>query len=195
MWIHESFTNYSESLFIESKWGKQAGQEYIHGTRLSILNNEPIIGPYGVNKEGSGDMYPKGGNLLNMVRTIINDDAKWRDILRGLNKTFYHQTVTHQQIIDYINQQSGTNLTPVFDQYLKYRNLPTLELMTIGGKLMCRWVADADGFNMPVRVRIKGGEYQFITPRTRFTPVNINGATKDNLEVDVFNYYIGVLLD
>jgi aminopeptidase N len=195
MWIHESFTNYSESLFIESIWGKQAGQEYVHGTRNGINNNGPIVGAYGVNKEGSGDMYPKGGNMLNMIRTIINDDAKWRDILRGLNKTFYHQTVTYDQIVNYVNEQSGKNLSPVFDQYLHYKTLPILEFMTINGKLMCRWVADANNFNVPVKVKIKGGEYQFITPGTRFTPLNLEGATKDNLEVDTFNYYIGVLID
>jgi aminopeptidase N len=196
MWIHESFTNYSESLFIESKWGKQAGQEYVHGTRFLIANDRPIVGPYNVNKEGSSDMYYKGGNLLNMVRTIINDDEKWRNILRGLNKTFYHQTVTYDDIVNYINEQSGINLSPVFDQYLHYKNLPILEFMTNReGKLAVRWQADAKGFNMPVRVKIKGGEYQYIKPTIRFTPVNIEGATKDNLEVDIFNYYIGVLMD
>ena len=110
MWIHEGFTNYSESLFVESFYGKQAGQEYVHGTRLLITNDRPIVGPYNVNKEGSRDMYYKGGNLLNMVRTIINDDEKWRSILRGLNKTFYHQTVTYDDIVNYINEQSGINL-------------------------------------------------------------------------------------
>ncbi|MES2267354.1 MAG: M1 family metallopeptidase [Bacteroidota bacterium] len=195
MWIHESFTNYSESLFVEDNWGKQAGQEYVHGTRLGIQNDGPIVGPYNVNKEGSGDMYPKGGNMLNMIRTAINDDEKWRGILRGLNKTFYHQTVTYDQVVDYINQQSGINFSPVFAQYLKHANIPTLEFMTINGKLMARWIADVHDFNMPVRVRVKGGEYQFITPKTRFTPLTIAGATKDNLEVDTFNYYIGVLMD
>jgi aminopeptidase N len=197
MWIHEGFTNYSESLFVEKFYGKQAGQEYVHGTRFLIQNDRPIVGPYNVNKEGSGDMYYKGGNLLNMVRTIINDDEKWRSILRGLNKTFYHQTVTYDDIVNYICDQSGINLKPVFDQYLHYRNLPILEFMVDRkGVLNCRWQADAKGFNMPVRVKLKGGEYQYIKPTTtRFTSVAIDGATKDNIEVDTFNYYIGVLVD
>lgn len=195
MWIHESFTNYSESLFIEQRYGKQAGQEYVHGTRFMIQNDAPIVGAYNVNKEGSGDMYYKGGNLLNMVRTIINDDGKWRAILRGLNKTFYHQTVTYDQVVNYINEQSGKNLSPVFEQYLKYKDIPILNFMFMKGKLFCRWIADAKGFKMPVRVRIKGGEYEFITPSTRFTPVELKNATRDNIEVDTFNYYIGVMVD
>lgn len=196
MWIHESFTNYSESLFIDKFYGKQAGQEYVHGTRPRIANDRPIVGPYNVNKEGSGDMYYKGGNLLNMIRTIINDDEKWRNILRGLNKTFYHQTVTYDDIVNYISDLSGINLRPVFDQYLHYNNLPILEFSVTGkGKLTARWLADAKGFNMPVRVRVKGGEYQFIKPTTRPIIIDINGATKDNIEVDTFNYYIGVLVE
>lgn len=196
MWVHESFTNYSESLFIETFYGKQAGQEYVHGTRMNIVNDRPIVGPYNVNREGSGDMYYKGGNLLNMVRTIINDDEKWRNILRGLNKTFYHQTVTYDQIVNYISEQAGINLSPVFDQYLHYKNIPILEFTTREGKTLCKWTnADAKGFNMPVRVRVKGGDYKFITPTTRYSPVNLEGATKDNIEVDTFNYYVGVMVD
>ncbi|WP_311182309.1 M1 family metallopeptidase [Hymenobacter volaticus] len=195
MWVHESFTNYSESLFVESLFGKQAGQEYVHGTRLGIANDAPIVGVFNVNNEGSGDMYPKGGNLLNMTRTLINDDEKWRQILRGLNKTFYHQTVNGTQVINYINQQSGQDFTKMFEQYLHHPNIPTLEVRFDKGEALGRWVADVPGFTMPVRVRQKGGEYRFVTPTTAFKPLGIPGLTKDNFEVDTFNAYIGVLID
>ncbi len=195
MWIHESFTNYSESLFVEQQYGKQAGLEYTHGNRRSIQNDAPIIAAYNVNKEGSGDMYPKGGIMLNMIRTIINNDEKWREILRGLNKTFYHQTVTIEQVVGYINQQSGLNLTPVFDQYLRYKNIPTLEFRFQDKQLLARWISDVNSFSMPVKIRTKGGEYQFFNLGTSFSPVNLVSATKDNIEVDTFNYYIGMLID
>jgi aminopeptidase N len=195
MWIHESFTNYSESLFIDYNYGKQAGLEYVHGIRSGIQNDSPVQGPYGVNQEGSGDMYPKGGVLLNTIRTIINDDEKWRQILRGLNKTFYHQTVNYEDVVNYISEQSGKSLNPVFDQYIKHTNIPTLEFRFKENKLYSRWIADVDDFNMPVKVRIKGGQYQFIEPDRSWKEVNITGATKENLEVDTFNYYIGVLVE
>lgn len=192
MWIHESFTNYSESLFIETFYGKQAAQEYLQGLRRIIQNDIPVIGPYNVNKEGSGDMYPKGANLLNTVRTLINDDAKWRGILRGLNKTFYHKTVTTQQVVDYINKESGMKLTPVFDQYLRYTNIPVLDVKFENGKTMAKWTADVPNFNMPVKVRVKGGEYQLIKPTTQFTAINLPGVTKDNFEADLTGFYIKV---
>ncbi|MBW3129685.1 M1 family metallopeptidase [Hymenobacter profundi] len=195
MWVHESFTTYSESLFVETMFGKQAGQEYLHGQRWNIQNDKPIIGPYGVNTEGSSDMYDKGANMLNMLRTILNDDAKWRQLLRGLGQTFYHQTVTTAQIINYFNQQTGRDLTPIFDQYLRHASLPVLEMRVVQNQLLARWIANAPGFAMPVRVRTKGSEYQFITPTTRLQPVVLPGATPDNVEVDTFNYYVGVLVE
>ena len=204
MWIHESFTDYSESLFVESYYGKQAGQEYVHGQRMGIANDRPIVGPYGVNKEGSEDMYAKGSVILNMIRTIINDDEKWRHILRGLNKTFYHQTVTYNDITGYISKESGIDLSPVFDQYLRTASLPVLNIYQSNGKIYCMWTGCVPNFNMPVRIRVKGGEYKFFTPtssnhngpvssRSRPVEIDLPGANIDNIEVDTFNYYIGVL--
>src|SRR5690606_14033329 len=131
----------------------------------------PIIGHYHVNNEGSGDMYNKGGVLHNMVRTIINDDEKWRQILRGLNRTFYHSTVTYGDIVNYISEQSGKDLSKVYAQYVRYADIPTLEFtFAEDGKASCRWIADVPDFDMPIRVRTKGGAYQFINPKRHFTP-------------------------
>ncbi|WP_236705185.1 M1 family metallopeptidase [Hymenobacter sp. AT01-02] len=197
MWVHEGFTCYSEGLFVESQFGKKAGQQYIHGQRRNIQNDGPIIGPYEVNKEGSGDMYDKGSNMLNMIRTaVVPDDAKWRELLRGLSRTFYHQTVTTEQIVSYFNQQTGQDLTPVFNQFLRHPGIPTLEVRFSGdGQPQARWIADESDFNLPARLRTKGGEYHTLPMTTSFQPVNLPGLTKDNLEVDVENYYIGVLVE
>ena len=116
MWIHESFTNYSESLYLDYHFGTDASNDYVIGTRRGIQNKLPIIGHYNVNKEGSGDMYSKGGNMLHTIRQLINDDEKWRQILRGLNKRFYHQTVTTQEIESYMIEKSGIDLSSIFDQ-------------------------------------------------------------------------------
>jgi aminopeptidase N len=158
MWIHESFTNYSENLFVEYYYGKKAGSEYVIGTRAGIGNKEPIIGEYNVNHKGSGDMYPKGGNMLHTLRQVVNNDKKWRDILRGLNKDFYHQTVTTQQIENYLSKKVGRDLTPVFHQYLRDIRVPKLEYQLTGNTLKYRWTNTVKGFNLPVKVYLNGKE-------------------------------------
>ena len=127
MWIHESFANYAESLYLDYHFGQQAASDYVIGTRHTIMNNEPIIGTYNVNKEGSGDMYPKGGNMLHTLRTWIGDDEKWRSVLRGLQRDFYHQTVTTEQIENYIATQTGKDLKAFFNQYLRDTRIPVVE--------------------------------------------------------------------
>ena len=168
MWIHEGFTNYSESLFVEYYYGKQAGAEYVRGLRKGIENDKPIIGYYDVNIEGSGDMYNKGGNMLHTLRQIVNDDQKWRTILRGLNSTFYHQTVTTKQIEDYLSKSVGLDLAPFFDQYLRDIRIPTFEYKFNNNTLSYRWTNCVPGFNMPVKVTLNGKE-QWLKPQVEWT--------------------------
>jgi aminopeptidase N len=151
MWIHEGFANYSEGLYAECKDGKEAGAQYIIGSRRNIRNDAPIIGTYGVNSEGSGDMYYKGGNMLHMIRQIVSDDEKWRSILRGIQSRFRHQTVTGQQIEDYMIQASGLNLAPIFQQYLTTPKVPVLEYKQTPDGTAYRWAEVVPGFAMPVR--------------------------------------------
>ena len=152
MWIHESFTNYSETLFTDYYYGKQAGNEYCIGTRKAIVNDKPIIGPYGVNQEGSGDMYYKGGNMIHYLRKVINNDEKFRQLLRGLNKQFYHQTVTTAQVENYINTFTGFNFNGLFNQYLRTTKVPILEYSFKNKQMAYRWQNIVDNFNMPVNI-------------------------------------------
>lgn len=158
MWLHEGFTNYSENLFTEYYWGKEQGADYVIGTRRNIQNDLPIIGTYNANREGSGDMYYKGGNLLHTIRNVINDDEKWRSILRGLNSTFWHQTVTTQQVESYITQKAGIDLSKVFDQYLRTTKIPLLKYKIDGNKLSYQYDRVIEGFAMPLRVAVNGKE-------------------------------------
>lgn len=174
MWVHEGFTNYSETLFTEYYWGKQAGNEYCQGIRHSIANDIPIIGPYGVNQEGSGDMYYKAANMLHTIRQIINNDEKFRGILRGLNKDFYHQTVTSAQVEAYISTKSGIDLRKVFDQYLRTVKIPVLEYSLNKGVLSYKWTNCVEGFSMPVKVTLVPGELSFITPTTAMQTIKAN---------------------
>ncbi|HZH96966.1 MAG TPA: M1 family aminopeptidase, partial [Flavisolibacter sp.] len=152
MWVHEGFTSYSEVLFTEYHFGKDDANKYIQGIRKSIKNDASIIGTYGVNAEGSGDMYYKGSNLIHTIRQVIGDDEKFRSILRGLNKDFYHGTVTTKQVEEYISTKSGIDFSKVFDQYLRTKDIPVLQYKTERNSVSFKWANCAEGFSMPVKV-------------------------------------------
>jgi aminopeptidase N len=192
MWIHESFIAYSENLYVDYFWGKEASAAYCRGTRLNIANDRPIIGVYNVNYSGSGDMYSKGANMLHTLRQIIDDDEKWRSILRGLNQEFYHQTVTTKQIEMYISEKSGLDLQTFFNQYLRDTRIPTFEYALLNGAMRFRWANAVDGFKMPLRIWIDGKE-KWLEPTARWQTIKeIHPNAK--VEVDSDFYVAGLEL-
>ena len=190
MWVHESFGNYAENLYVEYYFGKEAGSEYVQGTRANILNDKPIIGFYNVNNEGSHDMYYKGGNMLHTIRQIVNDDEKWRSILRDLNKDFYHKVVKGSQIENWLIEKTGLDLKPVFDQYLRDVRIPVFEYYVKGNNLTFRWNNCVAGFNMPLKIRTFGKE-KFLKPVMEFTTITLDSENED-IKVDP-GYYVATL--
>lgn len=187
MWVHESFTNYSETLFTTCKFGVEAGNDYVVGTRKRIQNDIPIQGPFGVNQEGSGDMYYKGGNLVHLIRQIINNDSLFRDILRGLNKEFYHKTIDGKDLEDYFSKKSGIDFSTVFDQYLRTTDIPVLEYKVKRKKLTYRWANVVDGFEMPLKVNFYGQQWLQPTTKWKTLKVKENGAADFSIDR---NFYI-----
>jgi aminopeptidase N len=187
MWIHESFINYSESLYVEYYFGKEAGAEYVRGCRQNIRNDRPITGIYNVNVSGSGDMYYKGGSMLHMIRQLVGDDEKWRELLRGLNRDFYHQVVKGSQIENYMIEKTGLNLKPVFDQYLRDIRIPVFEYYLKGNELYFRWNDCVQRFDMPLEIYVNG-ELMKVKPTTRFTSVTLE---KQNAVITIDpDYYV-----
>jgi len=187
MWIHEGFATYSESLYLEYHFGISSAEEYIQGLRKMIAHDKPMIGTYDVNHEGSGDMYSKGANILHTLRQIVNDDNKWRKILRGLNRDFYHSTVTTKEIEDYLSEKAGIDLTSFFNQYLRSIQIPILEYYFTEKELVYRWINTVSDFEMPVIIYLDGSEKR-IHPKTIWTLEHIKVKSKE-LKIDP-NFYV-----
>lgn len=189
MWIHEGFTTYSEAVYVECRWGKQEALEYLKGLRRGIGNRSKIIGEYGVNSEGSGDMYPKGANLLNMIRSLYDNDELWWKTLKEYTEKYRHQIITTRDTENYFDQATPVDLKPVFDQYLRHPELPELQLRRNGDRLSYRWEADVAGFNMPVDVFFNAEE-QRIFPRENWQIFPEKVTANDSFQVNALEFYV-----
>lgn len=182
MWIHEGFTQYTEVVYVECTLGYDKAMEYANGLKNRIENDKPIIGLYGVNKEGSGDMYPKGALLLNTLRHVINDDNRWWKLLLDYSNTYKHKIIDTENVIQFFNKESGMNLTPIFIHYLQKTTIPKLDLKIVSGKLKSRWSDVANDFNMPIDIVINNKTFR-INPKTEWNSTRIK--IKDINEVRV----------
>lgn len=194
MWIHEAFTTYSETLFTEFYYGQQAANEYNYGQRRNIRNDAPMIGTYGVNKEGSSDMYDKGSNMIHTLRHALNDDKKFRAILRGLNKKFWHKTVTTKDIEEFISKQAGFNFQQVFNQYLRTVDVPVFEysIDEQTQKLHFKYSNCIDGFNLPIWVNVDGKNIQ-LKPSTQLMSISYKNKLSALKALSSINFYYYVI--
>lgn len=175
-WIHEGFASYAEVLFTECEFGKEAGNDYCEGVKKSINNDIPIIGNYGVKKEGSGDMYNKGSNIIHMIRQLIDDDEKFRLLLRDVSKTFYHKCITTKEFENYLILKTEKDLQPLFNQYLRTTQIPKLEYKIKKNKLFFRYINCINGFNMPVKINLE--KTVWISPTTQWQTLILEKKAK-----------------
>ena len=189
MWIHEGFTTYSEAVYIECRWGKEDALEYLKGIRKNVGNYASLIGNYGVNSEGSPDMYYKGANLLNTIRSIYNNDELWWKTLKDYTETYRHKIINTETTENFFDAATPVDLKPVFDQYLRYPSLPELQVRKEGDLLRFRWKADVKGFKMPVDVFINGNEKRiFATDQWKILP--LKASDKLDFRINEVEFYI-----
>jgi aminopeptidase N len=189
MWIHESFANYAEALYTECQFGKEAAADWTLTRRRGVANRETIEAPFGVNQEPPQDMYGKGGLMLHTIRQVVDNDEKWRGLLRGAQATFAKKTVMGKQIEDYFTKESGIDLTKVWDQYLRTTMIPTFEYKLDGDKLSYRWTNVVPGFNMPIKVTLNWPEFAMIHPTEAWQTSPLRLANASDFKVDP-NFYV-----
>jgi aminopeptidase N len=193
MWIHEGFTTYLECLYVEYMWGRDDALKYVNGYKSKVRNQQPIIAPRGENRTPPQDQYFKGALFLNTLRSVVNDDARWWTLLHDFYQHFQYRNIMTEDVVQYFNRQTGMNLTPVFDQYLRHAALPALELKwnEPEGTVSYRWKADEPGFQMPVRAGARD-RLQILQPtvewKTMKTPLQ-----KDEFEVATDLYFVTVI--
>jgi aminopeptidase N len=195
MWIHEGWTTYLESLYVEYMYGHDDAVKYLNGYKSKVKNEEPIVAPRGINREPPQDQYFKGTLFINTLRSIVNDDARWWKLLHDFYQHFKYQNIMTEDVVQYFNEQTGMNLTPIFDQYLRHTAIPTLELKfdESKGTVSYRWKVDEPAFQMPVRVG-KKDSWQIIHATTDWRPMPTS-LKKDEFEVATDLYFVNVTKD
>lgn len=197
MWIHEGFTNYSETLFTQWLSGKEAGSAYNKGARKNIRNDKPILGTYNVHNTGSGDMYPKASAMLHSIRMSMNNDEKFRQMLRHLNKKFYHQIVTTPMIEKEISLFAGYSVKSIFTQYLTTTQVPSFDykLSSDGRALSYRYSNTVNNFYMPLQVKTNNG-YLILKPQVNtWQTVRLTTAQSNNLQLENLENYFYISIN
>jgi aminopeptidase N len=192
MWIHEGWTTYLESLYVEYRWGKADGLKYLNGYKPKVKNDRPIIAEHDINAVAPQDQYFKGTLFINTLRSIVDDDRRWFKLIHDFYQHFKYQNIMTEDVVQYFNQQTGMSLTPVFNQYLRHTAIPTLELKFDESTktVSYRWKVDEAGFAMPVRVG-KNDDWKIVHATTEWQTMPTS-ISKNDFGVATDLYYVNV---
>jgi aminopeptidase N len=192
MWIHEGWATYLECLFVEYMYGHDDYLKYANALKAKVRNIQPIITPRGIHREPTQDMYFKGALFIHTLRSVVDDDRRWRTLLHDFYQRFKYRTILTEDVVQYFNQQTGKNLTPIFNEYLRHAAVPTLELKfdEPAKTVAYRWKAGEKDFAMPVRVGTPGA-WQIIQPTTEWMTLPLT-IEKNDFEIATDLYYVYV---
>jgi len=197
MWIHESFCTYSEAIYVECMYGYETAMRYINAKKPSVGNKAPIVGPYGVNEEGDGDMYNKGMLFLNTLRHITNNDEVWWNTIKGMSDTvFAHSNIEYKDVVGFMGYRTGRNLAAIFEQYLKYADIPVLEykLEKVKGKeykFTYSWKSDVKYFfAMPFYLSTSKNSYRQIEATDQPQTITIELNNEKDFDINQTWMYI-----
>jgi aminopeptidase N len=190
MWIHEGWTTYLEGLYVEYRWGRADATRYLNGYKAKVKNQQPIVAARGINARPPADQYFKGALMLNTLRNVVNDDPRWFKLLHDVYQHFKYRNILTEDIVQFFNQETGMNLTPIFNQYLRHTAIPNLQLEFRKGTVAYRWAVDEPEFKMPVRVG-RPSDWQIIEPTTEWQSMPTN-MTRDDFAVATDLYFVDV---
>ncbi len=192
MWIHEGFGQYAEAVYLEDLYGKASADKYLNGLKRGVDNKETIVGPYGVNQEGAGDMYSKGALFLNTLRSVIHNDTIWWDIVKSLQQKYARKNISTLDVLTFMNEKSKMDLTAIFHQYLNVASLAKLNVQLktseSGLNVSYSWDCETKDFDMPITIFVKG-KAVIIYPKTKEQNLFYANTNSKDLVFDETGYY------
>ncbi|MDQ3046438.1 MAG: M1 family metallopeptidase [Bacteroidota bacterium] len=199
MWIHEGFTTYSEALYVECLYGYDSYIDYINSEKSKVQNDEPMVGKWGLNNEGSGDMYPKGALVIHTIRSIMNDEVKFFKMLREIQVKFRYKTITSHDVESFISQYAGLDLSEVFDLYLRTTMIPELviEYERDRTDLVIYYfynMKGRKGFDMPVQITIEKNKYELIFPDSKRKKIILKDMKVEDFKIATELFYLNTKL-
>lgn len=131
--VNESFADYSQTLWDEYKYGKDAGDaenyQGMQGYLMSNSQNKDLVRFHYRDKEDMFDAvsYQKGGRILNMLRNFVGDEAFSKSLNNYLTTNKFKSAEAHQLRLAF-EEVTGKDLNWFFNQWYFGSGHPSVEI-------------------------------------------------------------------
>ncbi len=178
MWIHESFTTYSEALYVECMAGPERAKDYLRMQKPKINNKQPMLGERDVfYHHADNDIYYKGTWILHTLRNMVDNDTLWQNTLYEFHQKFKYQTILTEDVVSYFSKRLNMKLKPFFKCYLENAEIPVFEYFILHKnglhELHYRLKSPISGLEMPLLVSISKSRNDMITATSQWQIIDL----------------------
>jgi aminopeptidase N len=154
-WIHEGICSYGDALYTREFEGQEAYVKYFQRTALRIQNKKPIVLGKDIDEETAynGDIYSKGAFFMHTLCYVLGDSVFF-PALKGFvtdPKFTYNNLVTSEDLEQYFNRVTGTDLSPLFKLYLYTTQKIEVHVQKTGAD---KWIIHLQNIEMPLPMDI-----------------------------------------
>lgn len=123
MWVQEGICSFGDALFTRDAEGEEAYIKHMQRMARGTQNQKPVVLGTNINSDDAyhGDIYAKGAFFMHTLRYVIGDEVFFPAIKKFATdaRYAYDNLVTTDDVEQFFSRESGTNLKPLFDFYLR----------------------------------------------------------------------------
>jgi len=189
IWIHEGLQVYSESVYFEDKFNSyEVGVHYLNSIKDRIVNKIPIVGNENENHWAlHGDTYMKGAWVMHTLRSVIDNDKIWFEILKEFMVENAKGFASSKDFFDKVFEKTGKDYWYFAQQYFYTPNQPVLEYYQTDKEFYYKWNNINNNFSMPVDILVNGKKER-IFPTNKYQKFDIKKHSQ--IEVMDWKFYI-----
>lgn len=154
-WIHEGINTFGDALYIREFEGEDAYIKHFQQTALTFGNKIPIVIGKDIDEEAAynPDIYGKGAFFMHTLRYVIGDDIFFPALKKFVTSPSYtyDNLVSTDDVEQFFSKESGRNLKPLFDLYLRTINRLDVHIKQLPKD---KYIIQLENINIPLPMQI-----------------------------------------
>ncbi|TWI98194.1 peptidase M1-like protein [Mucilaginibacter frigoritolerans] len=158
-WIHEGICTYGDALYVREFEGEAAYNKYFQNASFRFGNKIPIVMGKDIDEEAAynGDIYGKGAFFMHTIRYIMGDSLFFPALKKFVTspKYTYDNLVNTDDVQQFFSQESGRDLKPLFDLYIRSIDKLDVHIKQLSGN---HYLIQLQNMTIPLPIEVTTNE-------------------------------------
>jgi len=154
-WIHEGICSFGDALYTREFAGEAAYNKIFQQSIFGIENKIPVVQHPDMDEEAAyiGDIYSKGAFFMHTLRYVMGDSLFFPALKKFVTSPqyTYDNLVSTEDVEQFFTKESGRDLKPLFNLYLRTTDKLEVHIKTLPGN---KYLVQLANINIPLPLDI-----------------------------------------